>query len=85
MGTGYKLINVSGMCIESTINEEILFLLEISKDEFSKNKVKSEDIFFTRSSLVKSGIEYSNIYLGHSRDITFNGHLIRFRPNKKLP
>jgi len=27
----------------------------------------------------------SNIYLGHSRDITFNGHLIRFRPNKKLP
>jgi type I restriction enzyme, S subunit len=84
VGTGYKLINVSDMYIESTINEEILSLIEISKDEFSKNKVENGDIFFTRSSLVKSGIAYSNIYLGHSSDITFDGHLIRFRPNKKI-
>ncbi len=84
VGTGYKLINVSDMYIESTINESILSLVAISKEEFSKNKVENGDIFFTRSSLVKSGIAHSNIYLGHSIDITFDGHLIRFRPNIKI-
>ncbi|MEY4531629.1 MAG: hypothetical protein RLZZ156_2350 [Deinococcota bacterium] len=34
--------------------------------------------------MVKSGIAHSNIYLGHSDDITFDGHLIRLRPNKKI-
>ena len=31
--------------------------------------------------MVKSGIAVSNIYLGCSRDVTFDGHLIRFRTN----
>jgi type I restriction enzyme, S subunit len=84
VGSGYKLINVSDMYIESTINEGILSLIEISEDEFSRNKVENGDIFFTRSSLVKSGIAHSNIYLGHSSDVIFDGHLIRFRPNRKI-
>lgn len=84
VGTGYKLINVSDMYIETTINENNLYLLDISEDEFLRNKVENGDIFFTRSSLVKSGIAYSNIYLGTSQDITFDGHLIRFRPNDKI-
>jgi type I restriction enzyme, S subunit len=62
VGSVYKLINVSDMYIESTINEGILSLIEISEDEFSRNKVENGDIFFTRSSLVKSGIAHSNIY-----------------------
>lgn len=83
VGTGYKLINVLDMYIDTAIVENKLSLLDLSKDEFKKNKVENGDIFFTRSSLVKSGIAYSNIYLGNSKDITFDGHLIRFRPNKK--
>ena len=82
VGTGYKLINVLDMYIDTVIDEKKLNLIELSKDEFIKNKVETGDIFFTRSSLVKSGIAYSNIYLGNSNDITFDGHLIRFRPNK---
>ncbi|MGG6265230.1 restriction endonuclease subunit S [Leptolyngbya sp. AN03gr2] len=84
VGRGYKLINVSEMYIESSINEDSLSLIAISEDEFLKNKVENGDIFFTRSSLVKSGIAYSNIYLGYSDDVTFDGHLIRFRPNKEI-
>ena len=83
VGKGYKLVNVSDMYIESVINEDNLSLIEINRGEFLKNKVENGDIFFTRSSLVKSGIAHSNIYLGHSNDITFDGHLIRFRPNKE--
>jgi type I restriction enzyme S subunit len=84
VGGDYKLINVSDMYIDTTINEDNLFLVDISKEEFLRNKVENGDLFFTRSSLVKSGIACSNIYLGYSDDITFDGHLIRFRPNKEI-
>jgi type I restriction enzyme S subunit len=81
VGSGYKLINVSDMYIETTIDENRLSLLELSPSEFAGNQVLNGDIFFTRSSLVKSGIAVSNIYLGSSSDVTYEGHLIRFRVN----
>jgi type I restriction enzyme S subunit len=82
VGAGYKLINVSDMYIDTTIDEDRLSLLELRTSDFEANKVIDGDIFFTRSSLVPSGIAASNIYLGKSCDVTFDGHLIRFRPNK---
>lgn len=84
VGKGYKLVNVLDMYIESTIDEKNLSLIDIPISEFLKNKVENGDLFFTRSSLVKSGIAHSNIYVGNSDDLTFDGHLIRFRPNKKI-
>jgi len=84
VGRGYKLVNVLDMYIDTAINEDNLSLVELSREAFLKNKVKNGDLFFTRSSLVKSGIAYSNIYLGNSNDITFDGHLIRFRTNKEI-
>jgi type I restriction enzyme, S subunit len=51
-GTGYKLINVSDMYIDTTIVENRLSLLELSVSEFETNQVEYGDIFFTRSSLV---------------------------------
>jgi type I restriction enzyme, S subunit len=81
-GSGYKLINVADMYTEGCIQENSLSLIAISTTEFERNKVEFGDIFFTRSSLVKSGIAASNIYLGHSADVTFDGHLIRLRLNK---
>ncbi len=84
VGRGYKLVNVLDMYIDTVIDETKLSLVDVSENEFLKNKVENGDIFFTRSSLVKSGIAYSNIYTGNSSDITFDGHLIRFRPNKSI-
>jgi type I restriction enzyme, S subunit len=81
VGDGYKLINVSDMYIDTVIDEGRLSLLELSQSDFEANQVEHGDIFFTRSSLVKSGIAVSNIYLGSSGDVTFDGHLIRFRAN----
>jgi type I restriction enzyme S subunit len=81
VGSGYKLINVKDMYTDGTIQDKNLTLVAISKEEFSRNKVEYGDIFFTRSSLVKEGIAYSNIYLGHGEDITYDGHLIRMQPN----
>ena len=83
-GKGYKLINVLDMYIETSIDENKLTLLDLDRKEFGQNKVKYGDIFFTRSSLVKEGIAFSNVYLGHSNDITYDGHLIKLSPNLEL-
>ena len=84
VGHGFKLINVIDMYVDPYIDETKLSLLDISDAEFAKNKVLNGDIFFTRSSLVKEGIAQSSIYLGNAEDVTFDGHLIRLRPNKSI-
>lgn len=56
VGSGYKLVNVIVMYIDSAINEDTLPLIELSETEFLKNKVEYGDIFFTCSSLVKEGL-----------------------------
>ncbi|MEO7044785.1 MAG: restriction endonuclease subunit S, partial [Ferruginibacter sp.] len=84
VGCGYKLINVLDMYLDIPIDEHRLSLIDISYSEFLKNKVVFGDIFFTRSSLVAAGIAQSNIYLGTSDDITFDGHLIRLRPDTEI-
>jgi len=81
VGTGYRLINVKDMYVGDIIDVNRLTLVDIDKKEFIKNKVEYGDIFFTRSSLVKDGIAYSNVNLSHAEDLTFDGHLIRMRPN----
>ncbi len=82
VGSGYRLINVKDMYATHFINVNKLTRVAISKTEFAKNKALYGDIFFTRSSLVKEGIAHSNVFLGHSEETTFDGHLIRFRPNQ---
>jgi type I restriction enzyme S subunit len=72
------------MYIETTIDENNLSLLELTPSEFEVNQVLTGDIFFTRSSLVKSGIAVSNIYLGSTSNVTYDGHLIRFRANTSM-
>nr|MDA3838052.1 restriction endonuclease subunit S [Candidatus Delongbacteria bacterium] len=84
VGSGYKLINVKEMYVGDEIDYNKLTLVDITKKEFEKNKVLKGDILFTRSSLVKEGIAYSNIYNDDYEDVTFDGHLIRMRPKKDL-
>ena len=81
VGSGYRLINVKDMYVEGSIDPATLFKVDIDSSEFEKNKVLYGDIFFTRSSLVKEGIAYSNVFLKHDEDVTFDGHLIRMRPD----
>ncbi|NUE92387.1 restriction endonuclease subunit S [Acinetobacter seifertii] len=81
VGKGYKLINVLDMYIERDIDEARLSLLDIDSKEFERNKVRYGDIFFTRSSLVKEGIAFSNVYLGNANDVTYDGHLIKLSPD----
>jgi type I restriction enzyme S subunit len=45
VGSGYKLVNVIDMYLDSSINEESLPLIELSEAEFLKNKVEYGDVF----------------------------------------
>lgn len=84
VGSGYKIINVKDMYIDGVINTDTLTRVALDEKEFLKNRVEYGDIFFTRSSLVKEGIAYSNISLSTDKDLTFDGHLIRMRPKKEI-
>ena len=83
-GSGYRVINVKDMYVGDFIDVNTLTLLDLDGKEFSKNKVNYGDLFFTRSSIVKEGIAYSNVCLSHDDDITYDGHLIRMRPRQDI-
>lgn len=84
VGRGYRLINVKDMFSGIGIDVDNLSLVDLDENEFKKNKVQYGDIFFTRSSLVKEGIACSNVNLSAHQDITFDGHLIRMQPCRKI-
>ncbi|MGO2333286.1 restriction endonuclease subunit S [Pseudoalteromonas sp. JB197] len=84
VGKGFRLINVKDMYKGDSIEYSELTLLDLEPKLFEKNKVKYGDIFFTRSSIVPTGIAFSNVNLSEKEDITFDGHLMKISPNKKL-
>lgn len=84
VGSGYRLINVKDMYLSGTINSNNLERVAISENEFRKNVAKIGDIFFTRSSLVKEGIAYSNVLLEELDDITYDGHLIKMSVDQNI-
>ena len=84
VGSGYKLINVYDMYQKFGFKDNELKRLSLDEDEFKKNKVIYGDIFFTRSSLTIEGIGYCNVCLSHSNNITYDGHLMRIRPNQDI-
>lgn len=84
VGSGYRIINVKDMYTDGTISVDNLERVALDEKEFSKNRVEFGDIFFTRSSLVKEGIAFSNVNLTNEDDLTYDGHLIRMQPNKEI-
>ncbi|MDT3740740.1 MAG: restriction endonuclease subunit S [Candidatus Kapabacteria bacterium] len=81
VGSGYRIINVQNLYDEPVINTKKLELVNIDKNTFSKNKIISGDIFFTRSSLKLEGIAHCNICIEDAEDITYDGHIMKITPN----
>ncbi len=83
-GRGVKLINVGDLYVHIPIDLENLELFDATNDEVARFMVKSGDLFFTRSSVVPSGIAHCNIYLSPKFEtIVFDSHVIRCRPDAK--
>jgi type I restriction enzyme, S subunit len=83
-GRGVKIINVGDLYNQTPIDSETLELFDANSSEKERFKVESGDLFFTRSSVVPSGIAHCNIYSSRlHKDVVFDSHVIRVRPNKE--
>jgi len=77
-GTGVKLINVGDLYSHVPINLDALELFDATDKECERFKVEDGDLFFTRSSIVASGIAHCNIYRSPNPESTvFDSHVIR--------
>lgn len=85
-GKGVYLINVGDMYKSAPISVGELELFDANAAEKKTFKVFSGDLFFTRSSIVPSGIAYCNIYESQVLDceLVFDSHLIRLRTNSNI-
>jgi type I restriction enzyme S subunit len=81
-GVGVKLINVGDLYVRTPIDLVELELFNASAIERERFKVADGDLFFTRSSVVPSGIAHCNIYRADGSEcVVFDSHVIRMRPD----
>jgi len=81
-GRGVRLINVGDLYSQPPIDPETLELFDATNNEVERFRVKNGDLFFTRSSVVPSGIAHCNIYSSAKpQSVVFDSHVIRFRPD----
>ena len=81
-GTGVKLINVGDLYRHTPIDTDSLELFDANESERERFKVEDGDLFFTRSSVVPSGIAHCNIYTSNRPEsVVFDSHVIRVRPD----
>ncbi|MEH6814129.1 MAG: restriction endonuclease subunit S [Motiliproteus sp.] len=84
-GKGIGIINVGDLYKSAPIDLELLELFDATKEEMKVFKVAVGDLFFTRSSIVPSGIAHCNIHYPENKEnkVVFDSHLIRVRVNSK--
>lgn len=83
-GVGVRLINVGDLYSRTPIDFSALELFDASDKERERFKVEDGDLFFTRSSVVPSGIAHCNIYRASTPGtVVFDSHVIRLRPDTK--
>ena len=83
-GQGVPLINVGDMYASAPIDVSSLDLFDATHSEIKVFKVQKGDLFFTRSSIVPSGIAYCNTFKDEDAVAVFDSHLIRVRPDQKV-
>jgi type I restriction enzyme S subunit len=83
-GNGIPIVNVSDLYGRSPIDIQILELFGASHSEVSRFACKKGDLFFTRSSLVPSGIAKCNYLDRVDDEIVFDSHVVRMRPRQDL-
>ncbi|RSM33836.1 restriction endonuclease subunit S [Aeromonas salmonicida] len=83
-GVGVPLINVADMYASAPINVERLGLFNATLNEINVFRALPGDLFFTRSSVVPSGIAYCNVYVSNHESVVFDSHLIRVRAKQDI-
>ena len=81
-GSGVSFLNVGDLYGDTPIRSSALQKFNATRNEIERFKINSGDLFFTRSSIVPSGIAYCNWYYGSDEEVTvFDSHVVRFKTN----
>nr|WP_240192035.1 restriction endonuclease subunit S [Desulforhopalus vacuolatus] len=84
-GRGVHLVNVGDMYTAAPISIETLDLFDATTSQIQNFRAQEGDLFFTRSSVVPSGIAYCNILPDcKEADVVFDSHVIRVRANPNI-
>lgn len=83
VGRGFKLVNVSELYQPLGIDTEQADVerVEASPADYQRYGVAEGDLFFTRSSLVLTGIAHCNVMLKLHEPTLFECHVIRAKPD----
>jgi type I restriction enzyme S subunit len=82
VGSGYRLVNVFDLYQDFGIDLSLVERVNATEQEQRKYFIQPGDCFFTRSSLVLSGIAQCNIIRDVPEPALFECHLMRVRPDK---
>ena len=81
-GSGVSFLNVGDLYGDTPIRSSTLQKFNATLNEIERFRINSGDLFFTRSSIVPSGIAYCNWYYGSDEEVTvFDSHIVRFKTN----
>lgn len=79
---GIPIINVGDLYKSSPITNDKLELFNATAEEIKRYQVFNGDLFFTRSSIVPSGIAFCNWYrCSEKKAVVFDSHVVRFKTN----
>lgn len=79
---GIPIINVGNLYKSSPIANDKLELFNATAEEIKRYQVFNGDLFFTRSSIVPSGIAFCNWYrCSEKKAVVFDSHVVRFKTN----
>jgi len=82
-GKGVPIVNVSDLYGSVPIKEHSLEKFDATADEIDRFLVCKGDLFFTRSSIVPSGIAMCNVYDGEiEHNAVFDSHVIKLSVNQ---
>jgi len=85
VGKGVRFINIKDLFSDCYIDVTNLERVDLSPKEIERNRVKSGDILFVRSSVKYEGVGYPSIFLSTDDDpIVFCGFIIRASLNKSI-
>jgi len=82
-GSGIKMVNMGELFAHSRIGDIDMERVSLSDDESSRYLLEKGDLLFAWQSLVLSGAGECSIFLGATEPVTFEGHLIRARIDRR--